>query len=62
MLRGWHDARCWREVLIRGGLTAVMAAIVYFALLHDPVIWVAPLLVSALVLLRWGVRPEDRDE
>jgi len=46
-VKGWRDPRCWREVLIRGGVTAIMAGVI--------------LVVSGLVLLRWAIRPEGLD-
>jgi Flp pilus assembly protein TadB len=61
-VRGWRDARCWREVLIRGGITAIMAGVIYFALVPEPLIWLAPVVVSALVVMRWVVRPETLDD
>jgi len=57
-----RDPRCWREVLIRGGMTTVLVAVLYFALDLDPWIWLVPAAIVALVLLRWAVRPEMLDE
>jgi len=57
-----RDPRCWREVMIRGGMTTVLVAVLYFALDLDPWIWLAPVAIVALVLLRWAVRPEMLDE
>ena len=60
-MSGWRDARCWREVLLRGGITAIMAAVIYFELVREPLVWLAPVAVSGLVLLRWAIRPEGLD-
>jgi len=49
-------------VLIRGGITAIMAGVIYFALVPEPLIWLAPVVVSALVVTRWVVRPETLDD
>ena len=54
-----RDPRCWREVLIRGGMTAVLAAITYFVLGIDPWVWLLPVGVTALVVLKWAVRPKE---
>lgn len=61
-MRGLRDPRCWREVLIRGGITTVMAAVIYFALVDEPIVWLAPVVISGLVMLRWAIRPDDLDE
>ncbi len=61
-MKGLRDPRCWREVLIRGGITAVMAAVIYFAFVDEPLIWLAPVVIVALVLLRWALRPEGLDD
>jgi hypothetical protein len=54
-----RDPRCWREVMIRGGMTLLIAAICAFTLRVSPWIWVLPVGVSALVLLKWALRPPD---
>ena len=50
--------RCWREVAIRGGSMTIMAAISYFILGAAPWVWLIPLAIAALVLLKWALRPE----
>ena len=57
-----RDPRCWREVMIRGGMTTVLVAVLYFALDLDPWIWLVPVAIVGLVLLRWAVRPGMLDE
>ena len=56
-----RDPRCWREVFIRGGMTTILVAVFYFALDLDPWIWLVPVGIVALVLLRWAVRPSILD-
>jgi hypothetical protein len=55
------DARCWREVFIRGGMTTIIVAVVYFFLDASPWVWIAPPAVILLVVLKWAVRPQDLD-
>jgi hypothetical protein len=57
-----RDHRFWRELIIRGGMTAVLAAIAYFLLGAEPWIWGLPLTISALVVLKWALRPEAPDD
>ena len=57
-----RDPRCWREVLIRGGITAILAAVTYVFLDAAPWVWWIPVAVTALVLAKWAVRPSDLDE
>jgi len=61
-LSSLRDPRCWREVLIRGGITTLMAGVIYFVLVPEPLIWLAPVVVSGLVVLRWVLRPETWDD
>ena len=61
-MRGWRDPRCWRELIIRGGVTTIMAGVIYFAIMREPLVWLAPVVVMALVLLRWAWRPEDAED
>lgn len=49
-------------MLIRGGITLVMAGVIYFVLVPEPLIWLAPVAVSGLVVLRWALRPETWDD
>ena len=60
--RGWRDPRCGRELLIRGGITTVMAAVIYGTLQREPLIWLAPVVVMALVLVRWALWAGDDEE
>lgn len=57
-----RDPRCWREVLLRGGMTAILAAIAYFLLDADSWILLLPLGVVLLVLLEWLLHPEEEGE
>ena len=52
---------CKREMLIRGGMTTIMVATLYFALDIDPMIWLLPLAVVALVWIKWRVAGRDKD-
>ena len=56
-----NDPRCWREVLIRGGLTTIIIAVATFFLGVDPWVWVIPPAIAALTILKWTVRPADVD-
>ncbi len=56
------DPRCWREMMIRGGVMTIVAAIAYFILHAQAWIWLFPVFISALVLMKWIVRPEGLDE
>ena len=56
------DPRFWRELFIRGGMTLGIAAIGYFILDAGPVVWLIPVLVSALVAVKWLLRPKEEDE
>ena len=47
--------------MIRGGISLIMAAAIYFFVLPEPIIWLAPLFIAALVVVRWSVRPADWD-
>jgi hypothetical protein len=57
-----RDPRCWREVLIRGGMTTVLVAVLYFAEELSPWVWLIPPAIIGLVLLRWAVRRADWGE
>ena len=57
-----RDPRCWREVLIRGGMTTIMVAILYFSLDIDPWVWIIPVAVAGMVVLRWSLRPASFDD
>jgi hypothetical protein len=57
-----RDPRCWRELAIRGGMTFMLAAIAYFVLDGPGWIWWLPVFISAMVLLRWALRPKNWDE
>lgn len=54
-----RDRRCWREVMIRGGMTLLVSAISVLMLRASPWMWALPVGVSALVLLKWALRPPD---
>jgi len=54
-----RDPRCWREVLIRGGVMTIVAAVSYFILRVDAWIWLLPVVISALVIVRWAARPPE---
>jgi len=51
--------RLWREILIRGGLTLVFAAIAVAFLGADPWIWLVPVGVTLLVVLQYALGPGD---
>ena len=57
-----RDPRCWREVLLRAGMTGALAAIAFFILHAEPWVWLLPVVIAAMVLLKWAFRPEDEDE
>lgn len=58
-----RDPRCWREVYLRGGIMAIVSAVAFFMLDAEPWIWLLPVVVVAMVLAKWAVRPvEDDDE
>ena len=52
-----RDPRCWREVLIRGGMTTLLVGVLYFAQGLTPWVWLVPPVVAGLVVLRWAWRP-----
>jgi hypothetical protein len=54
-----RDPRCWREVLIRGGVMSIVAGVSYFILKVDAWIWLLPVVISALVVVRWAARPPE---
>ncbi len=54
-----RDPRCWREVFIRGGIMTIVAATSYFFLNAPALIWLLPVVIGALVVLRWTLRPPD---
>ncbi|NLG28811.1 MAG: hypothetical protein GX557_12935 [Chloroflexi bacterium] len=54
-----RNPRCWREVLIRGGIMTIVAAASYFVLHADAWIWLLPVVISLLVIVRWALRPSD---
>ncbi len=54
-----RDPRCWREVLIRAGMTAIIAAVLYLFLKATAWVWLAPPGVALLVLLKWQFRSRD---
>jgi len=57
-----RDPRCWREVIIRGGITLVMAVVFYVYLDASPWVLAVPLIIAALVVMRWSVRPSVMDD
>lgn len=56
------DPRCWREVLIRGGITLIIVGIAIVFLDADPWALLAPLAIAALVVLKWALRAPEDDE
>lgn len=57
-----RDPRCWREVAIRGGITLVMAVVFYLYLDASSWVLLVPLIIAALVVVRWSVRPSMMDD
>lgn len=57
-----RNPRMWREVFIRGGVTTIVAAIAVLFLRAEPWIWLLPVGVVALVVLRWLTAPEEDDD
>ncbi len=57
-----RDPRCWREVAIRSGVMTIIAAITYFILDAEPWVWLIPVGIAALVLLKWATRPKETEE
>lgn len=57
-----NDPRCWREVLIRGGITVIIVAVATIFLRVDAWVWVIPPIIAALTIMKWAVRPADVDE
>lgn len=57
-----NDPRCWREVLIRGGMTAIIVAVAALFLGADPWVWLIPPAVAGITILKWAVRPKDEDD
>jgi len=56
------DARCWREVLIRAGITFIMVGLLYLWLGVSPWAWLAPPAIAGLVILKWALRPPEEDD
>lgn len=56
-----RDPRCWREVLIRVGMTSGLAAIASLILHADPWIWVFPVITAVMVLAKWKFQPREGD-
>jgi len=57
-----RDPRCWRELFIRAGIMALIAAIADFLLGQGPWVWLIPLGTAALVLVKWATRPAEDDD
>jgi len=57
-----NDPRCWREVLIRGGMTVIIVAVAAIFLGVDPWVWVIPPAIAAITVLKWAVRPSDEED
>jgi hypothetical protein len=57
-----RDPRCWRELFIRAGTMTIISAITYFILGQGPWVWLIPLGVAVLVLVKWATRHEEADE
>lgn len=57
-----NDPRCWREVLIRGGMTVIIVAVATIFLGADPWVWVIPPAIAAITVLKWAVRPSDEED
>jgi hypothetical protein len=56
------DSGLGRDLYIRGGMTTIIAAIAYFILGIDAWIWLLPVGVTALVLVKWLLHPQVDDE
>ena len=56
-----RDPRCWREIFVRSGTMTIVVAVLYFALGLDPWVWLVPVAIAGLVLIKWAVRPEEQD-
>lgn len=56
-----NDPRCWREVLIRGGMTGIIVAVATLFLGVEPWVWVIPPAIAAITVLKWAVRPSDEE-
>lgn len=54
-----RDPRCGREVVIRAGMTAIIAAVLFIFLKASAWVWLAPPGVALLVLIKWQFRPRD---
>jgi hypothetical protein len=57
-----RDPRCWREMFIRGGITAIMAVIAYAILGAEPWVLILPAAMVVLVWLKWGTQPRDGND
>lgn len=57
-----NDPRCWRELLIRGGMTAIILAVATIFLGVDPWVWLIVPAIAALTIVKWALRPADLDE
>lgn len=55
------DHRFYRELYIRGGVMLIVAAIAYWILGAEAWVWWMPVVVSALVLIKWLLWPERDD-
>jgi len=51
-----------RELMIRGGMTLIIVAILYFAFDLEPIIWLLPVVVAALVWIKWRVMANNAEE
>jgi hypothetical protein len=56
------DSGLGRELYVRGGMTTIIAAIAYFILGIDAWIWLLPVGVTALVLVKWLLHPRVDDD
>jgi len=51
-----------RELMIRGGMTLIISAILYLFLDLDPIIWLLPVAVAVLVWIKWRVIARNEQE
>ncbi len=61
-LRAWQDPHFRRELFIRGFITTAFSAITYFILGAGAWVWIFPLAVLLLVLVKYMLRPPEDEE
>lgn len=55
-------SRCWREVLIRAGMTVIIVGVLCIWQRVSPWVWLAPPAIAGLIILRWAMHPPQEED